>query len=115
VNDEATFIDEPIFIKDRERFVLPMGDYVVIAWNTKHEETTTICGECGTRHTSYDNWTKYGEPYIDFAWIDEFAGEYYEDEHSPVNGGIEIDEARQIVEELTMAIEYLEKHKQEIE
>ena len=64
---------------------------VCVAWNLNRE---------GKRH---------GKPYIDFVIMHQTSGgDWYEDEDSPVEGGISLTTAKTVLYELGQAIEHLE-------
>lgn len=87
-----------------------MGDMVAVCWNLKTERVKTIVA--GIEYTGKRQ-TRYGNPYIDFVtvWQDEKTDKLYEDEDSPVNGGINIRDAKMLVIELQLAIDYMNELK----
>ena len=99
-----------------EKEVHMMGDYVGVVWPTekvkkklKGDDGLTYTAEISVRKTD----AIYGDtyPYIDFLDIREDsheAGEFYEDDDSPVIGGIDVKQAMQIAQELASAIHYIE-------
>jgi len=92
-----------------EKEVHMLGDYVGVAWNTKLKKKT-LKGEDGLTYTAVVP-VRDGEPYIDFLWIrgtdEDGEGEIWEDEDSPVDGGLSAEQALQVSRELALAVEYL--------
>ena len=84
-----------------------VGDYVGVVWNTKPQKKT-VKDDSGTVYTAYLQF-RYGEPYIDFVSIRHSRDndEAWEDEDSPVDGGLGLEKSIRLSEELTLAIEYL--------
>ena len=82
-----------------------LGDYVGVVWNTTRKKKT-IKGEDGLTYEAYAP-VRDGIPYIDFLRIRNKNGEVWEDEDSPVDGGLSGQEALQVAQELALAIEYL--------
>ena len=84
-----------------------VGDYVGVVWNTKQQKKT-VKDDSGTVYTAYVQ-LRYGEPYIDFISVRHSSDvdEVWEDEDIPVDGGLGLDEAIKVSEELKLAIEYL--------
>ncbi len=67
------------------------NECVCVCWNTRFDE-------------------REGDPYINFITLRQYGDEYCIDEDSPVRGGIGIDFARQIAQELEVACRYLKQH-----
>jgi len=83
-----------------------IGDYVAVAWNTR-EERREIKGEDGLTYKATVQ-VRSGRPYIDFVTVEETkSGECYENEDSPVDGGISVNAAEQVARELIEAAAYL--------
>ena len=87
-----------------------LGDCVGVVWNTKLKKKT-LKGEDGLTYTAVVP-VRDGQPYIDFLWIhesehDDGDGEVWEDEDSPVDGGLNAEEALHVSRELALAVEYL--------
>jgi len=98
----------PIQIITTHREIHMMGDMVAVCWNLEtREKKITIAG---IEYIGLEQ-TRSGNPYIDFVWIrqDNQTDEPYEDEDSPVDGGIDTETAQQLIDELTIAIQYLEQ------
>ena len=91
----------------QEKEVHMLGDYVGVVWNTVRKKKT-LRGEDGLTYEAYAP-DRNGNPYIDFLWIREAEpdGEIWEDEDSPVDGGLSGEEALQGSQELVLAVEYL--------
>lgn len=70
---------------------------VAVCWNISTED--------------YEDWyipaPEY--PYISFLTVREDRGDYYQDEDSPVEGGLSPVEALEIAEELKRAVNYLSR------
>jgi hypothetical protein len=86
-----------------------MGDSVAVCWNV-HRVEKKITGEDGETYRALV-WerTKPEDPFIDFVRVRGSGDEddpYYEDEDSPVEGGLPLEKAKKIYEELGKAIEY---------
>lgn len=94
---------QEIFLENEERYVLMMGETVAITWNAREVSKSVY---------PYRSWEKEGKPYIDFVNLrqDGKDGSYYEDEDSPVVGGIDTDYARKLISELTAACEWLKNN-----
>jgi len=94
-----------------EKEVHMLGDYVGIVWNTKRTKKT-LRGEDGLTYTAVVP-VRDGQPYIDFLLIrgvddtDPQESEAWEDEDSPVDGGLDAQQALQVSRELALAVEYL--------
>lgn len=88
-----------------EREIHMTGSYVGVCWNTTKEQRQ-IKGEDGLTYYALAP-VRDGAPYIDFVLIRERNGEVWEDEDSPVDGGISINEAERIINELGWAVEYI--------
>jgi hypothetical protein len=97
---------EPKIYRLHSKEVHMFGDYVGVVWNTEQKKRTII-GEDGLAYSAQVA-VRSGEPYIDFVWIrGEDADEPWEDEDSPVEGGLDADSAVQIATELQRAAIYL--------
>lgn len=81
-----------------------MGDYVGVCWNTT-EAKITIEKDGKTYHATEN--VRSGEPYIAFAILFQHGDEWYEDEDSSVAGGLSVEAAEAVRDELTLAIQYL--------
>ena len=88
-----------------EREIHMLGDYVGVVWNTKLQRKT-FWGEDGLEYVAWLP-ARDGKPYIDFLWIRELDGEVFDDDDSPVDGGIDAEMALQVSKELQLAVEYL--------
>lgn len=93
------------------REVMMMGQYVAVCWPGHYEfEKIDECYSTEKWQRSHNKWHPYG--YIDFVWLREDPdGGFYEDEDSPVEGGLDPDVARQIAAELIKAADYIESLK----
>jgi hypothetical protein len=90
-----------------EKEVHMVGDYVGVVWPTK-EQKKALPGYDGLIYHAPVN-VRSGDPYIDFLTIrkDDRRDEFYEDEDSPADGGLSMDTAKQMAEELLRAVEYI--------
>jgi len=88
-----------------EKEVHILGKYVGIVWNTVNKKKT-LKDASGFIYVAYVP-LRNGNPYIDFLWIREIDGEMFEDENSPVDGGLNAEQALQVSRELALAVEYL--------
>ena len=88
-----------------EKEVHMLGDYVGVVWNTTRKKKT-IRGEDGLTYEAYAP-VRSGEPYIEFLDIRTDDADVWEDEDSPVDGGLSGEEALQVSQELAFAVEYL--------
>ena len=88
-----------------EREVHMIGESVGVVWNTIRKKKT-IKGDDGLTYEAYTA-VRNGDPYIDFVWIRERDGEVWEDDDSPVDGGLGGEEALKLSQELVLAVEYL--------
>ena len=89
-----------------EKEVHMMGDYVGVVWNTRDVTTKTI--DAQGRHITTTEGVRNGSPpYIDFLRIRDADSDPYEDDDSPVSGGLTLKEAAKIAQELLLAVEYL--------
>lgn len=96
-------------IYQTHREIHMIGDYVAVCWNTKQEKRT-IKGEDGLTYDAKVNVRCHGpydRPYIDFVTVLETDEGCYEDDDSPVDGGISANAAEQIAQELIEAAAYL--------
>lgn len=89
----------------REREIHMVGDAVGVCWNTKSEKRA-IEGTDGQTYVANVPMRR-GDPYIDFVTIRHREGLVWEDEDSPVDGGMAANYAEGIVQELQAAIAYL--------
>lgn len=96
-----------IIVSNTYRELHMVGDSVAVCWNVKRSEKE-IKGEDGLTYKA-EIWTRKDiDPYIDFVCIRERDNkEFYEDEDSSVAGGISVEHAESIKDELTKAIEYI--------
>jgi hypothetical protein len=88
-----------------EKEVHMTGQYVGVCWNLSQ-----INKEVEADNTVYSAKVKVrsGKPYISFLSIREAGkGEYYEDNDSPIDGGIELQTAIVVKQELEAAIDYM--------
>ncbi len=93
---------------DNGREVHMMGNYVGVCFRIEKQTTRT---REGNRIITVDTWSKeeYPMPYIDFIRIGyDNKDEPYIDDDSPVSGGLSAKEADQIINELKMAVNYIE-------
>jgi hypothetical protein len=83
-----------------------MGDCVAVCWNLRNEIVNRLIN--GVQFSGVKK-VRYGNPYIDFVTVDvdSHTGQNYENDDSSVAGGISPEYAKQIVEELQRAIEYI--------
>jgi len=81
-----------IKLEDSEQEVIMFGNLVGVCRNLKWDDDKLISDPKA-------NW------YIDFLYINEDG---WKDEDSPIEGGIGINTAKQLAEELNKAIKYLE-------
>ena len=99
MNPEIVILDE--------KEVHLMGTYVGVIWNVEKKQKT-IKGEDGVTYRG-EIAVRTGGPYIDFITIREDGeGEPFEDEDSPVAGGLNTKAAAQIITELYDAISYID-------
>jgi hypothetical protein len=91
-----------------EKEVHMVGQYVAVCWNRR---TRSEVIEDPVTDVTMTTETRYrdGKPYIDFMDIrlDRVSGELYEDEDSPVQGGLSAEFAEEIARDLVRAVEYL--------
>lgn len=95
------------FLKDSDEEIYMFGDYIGIVWDLE-EVTKTTVNETGHRQkvTVYE---RTGEKYIGFPIIRGNTEEdYYLDDDKSIDGGLSLEAARQVAQELTSAVEYLE-------
>ncbi len=97
---------EPVKVVTTDRLLHMMGDTVAVVWNTKTEQ----------RHVMMDGLdfvgsveVPNGKPYIDFVDVrqDKDDGTFYEDDDSPVAGGMDPKFATKVAKELLLAVEYI--------
>lgn len=99
-------------VTDNGRILHLFEDCVAVAWNTREQkEKSVVDGKTITK-----TWREpTGLPYIDFVsvrnWNDDEEERIWEDEDSPVEGGMSLSYAKHIYRVLGIAIEYLEKLK----
>ena len=97
-------------LSDKE--VHMVGDYVGVCWNIRYREYEPQHNELPSTPGGLGITIKLPErtygPYIDFVWVRENNGEHYEDEDSPVDGGIDKHTGVQIIQELEAAIAYID-------
>lgn len=95
------------FINGREIHLF--HGYVAVCWNINEKETRTrkSPGEVILTTTR----TRIDRPYIDFLTIrtGRVSQELYVDEDSPIDGGLNADEAQQLVVALQEAIAHLKE------
>jgi len=79
---------------------------VAVCWNLAKHSTLEQRDGMEIHTTRY---TRHGAPYIAFVWLrrNPDDGSWYEDEDSPVHGGLSLEEATRLREELAWAITYL--------
>jgi len=96
-----------IILADSQQEVIMFGDYVGVCWNLKEvEESITVEG---STYKAF-KWKRTDQiPYIDFLNIREDAEGPYAKEDSPVEGGVSVDMAKDLVMELKLAVEYIEE------
>lgn len=84
---------------------LPEGcEYVAACWNCDLQSKSVVAD--GIEYKAMVP-TPKGKPYIDFVWIRGEEGDYWIDEDSPVRGGLNLEFALKIKQELEIACEYL--------
>jgi len=72
----------------------------------EEKEVHTVSDSVGVCWNLDDDGKREGDPYVSFVQIRERDGEIYEDEDSPVEGGMDFDWAKTILGELQLALEY---------
>jgi len=82
-----------------------IGDYTAVCWNTETVKKTLKKG--GVKYTAHIE-ERCSPPYIDFINLrDEDGDTFYEDDDSPISGGIDVAKAEKLIEELKKAVVYL--------
>jgi hypothetical protein len=83
-----------------------VGEYTAICWRTKIVAVHKMVDGIWMTGESME---RIGDPFITFVDIrhDKQTDEDYEDEDSPLMGGISAEFAQQIIKELTDAVEYM--------
>ncbi len=102
---------EQIDVLMTTREVHMIGNMVAVCWNTQ-EERRTLTGPDGATYEAAvqvrcAECLEQGKPYIDFVTIRHDESGFYEDEDSPIRGGISQETALQLMKELQDAIEYM--------
>ena len=101
---------EPSIYHLENKEVHMFGDYVAVVWNCEQEKRT-LKGEDGIIYRA-DVPVRNGTPYIDFISLQHDGEEVYEDDDSPVDGGLNAGQALQVAQELELAARYLEAQPQ---
>lgn len=105
-------MSEPKLYQLEDKDVLMFGDSVGLAWYvTIVEEKQTVTVGDNTYFGATVKRREYDRPlpHIDFFWLrQDENGEWYEDEDSPVAGGLSLADARAVAAELTAACDYLD-------
>ena len=86
------------FLENSEQEAHFTGDYIAVCWNYDTDDDGK-------------NPTRSGKPYISFIALDmvtSFRNKYYADDDSSIDGGINSEQAKQIIKELQLAVEYME-------
>jgi len=83
-----------------------MGDFVAVCWNVSPRTKTITKDGMKYKAEVYERDPK-AKPYIDFITLREDEDEVWEDDDSPVEGGLSLEMAKKIRGELDKAIEYL--------
>jgi len=96
-----------IFILSNGKEVhFPAGNYsAAVCWNVKKIEKKLK----GPDNLIYraEAWERESKPYVDFITIREYQKDVFvEDEDSPVDGGLSVEAAKKLSEELSRAVEY---------
>lgn len=89
---------------NKEREVHMMGEHVAVCWNTKEKKFTLV--KDGMTYRATEN-VRSGKPYIAFVWLREWPDGWYEDDDNVGEGGMEPETAKEVRDELTLAIQYL--------
>jgi hypothetical protein len=90
-----------------ERIVYMFGDYVGVCWNTDTIESEKVVQG---RRVKIETTVKEGSPYIDFVVVSkDDDGEPYECDDNSVEGGLGLIQAKEVLSELSQAIEYMER------
>lgn len=104
----TTNVKKVILSHSGKEIHFPIGNSVVaVCWNVNRVEKQ-IKGEDGLIYTAkvYER-KKNSKAYIDFITLHEDEDEYiYEDEESPVEGGLNINYAEKIANEIVRAVQY---------
>ncbi len=92
------------WIDNREFFFPDGNEYTAVCWyfETKRDEVITKA-----KRTVIESQMRRGKPYIVFADIRQFGKEYYLRDDTPVMGGLDVEFAKKIRDELDRAIEYM--------
>ena len=87
-----------------------VGRYVGVCWNTCWDiddvKKVFASVEDRKQHTTLIK-IRCSPPYIDFPALHQEGNEYREDRDSAVSGGLSLLQAKQLAEELSVAISYL--------
>lgn len=87
-----------------------LGEVVAVKWQLKTTKTKEVMPDGS--HVTTERSSRRGPPYIDFVQMrQDRDGTWYEDDDSPVSGGISETYAQQLVQELQQAITYLAEKK----
>ena len=95
---------EPKVYHLSEKEVHMVGEVVGVVWNTKTMKKRLI-GDDGLEYKA-EVQVREGNPYIDFFNIREDNEEFYEDEDSPVDGGLDASFAEKVAYEILEAVKY---------
>lgn len=94
------------FIFTGSRFVHMVGDFVAVC--SKASVVKRAVTVDGVEYTAKVNTPVLTDAYIDFVDLrQDRGGEWYEDDDSPVEGGLAITHAQKVADELNKAIEYI--------
>jgi hypothetical protein len=88
------------------REVHMMGDHVAVCWNLRTETLTDETDTAG-QHITVTRKVRQEPAYIDFVWLREDDGVWYEDEDNIGNGGMAPPIALIVAGELHQAVQYL--------
>jgi len=94
-----------ITLKDSDKEAHMMGDCVAVCW--KVVPKTKVITKDGIDYKAEVYERTKAAPYIDFINLREHDEDIWEDEDSPIRGGMNIKLAEKIHKELGEAIEYL--------
>ena len=97
-----------ITLKDSDKEAHMMGDCVAVCWNVVPK--TKVITKDGIDYKAEVYERTKAAPYIDFINLREHDEDIWEDEDSPVDGGLSLEQAVKIQEELGKAIEYLKQN-----
>jgi len=97
------------FIQTQNRGVHMVGDYVAVCCNLRRAVGMVIVDGVVYPSMEMVEVPDLTNPYIDFVDLrkDDRTGEMYEDEDSPVDGGIDKDTAEKVAHELLEAVKYI--------